>query len=60
MELKKNKEFFSWEETDKYVSYAQDHNQKTLATIWPHANWEKNLVKEEKQTAHLEENLQNI
>ena len=39
--IEKEQGVFSWEETDKYVSYAQDHNQKTLATIWPHANWEQ-------------------
>ena len=44
VELKKNKEFFS----NKYVSYAQDHNQKTLATIWPHANWEQKSCKRRK------------
>jgi len=39
--IEKEKGVFSWEETDKYVTYAQDHSQKTLATIWPHANWEQ-------------------
>ena len=39
---------FSWEETDKYVVYAQEHNQKIIATIWPHANWEQNSCKRKK------------
>ena len=39
---------FSWEEADKYVVYAQEHNQKTLATIWPHANWEQKSCKRKK------------
>jgi len=39
---------FSWEEADKYVVYAQEHNQKILATIWPHANWEQKSCKRKK------------
>ncbi len=46
--IEKEQGVFSWEEADKYVSYAQDHNQKTLATIWPHANWEQKLCKRKK------------
>ena len=34
---------FFWEEVDQQVVYAQEHNQTILATIWPHANWNKNL-----------------
>ncbi len=32
---------FAWQFSDKVVSYAQDHKQKILATIWPFANWEQ-------------------
>ena len=32
---------FFWEDVDKYVVYAQEHNQTILATIWPHADWEQ-------------------
>ncbi len=42
---------FSWEEADKYVTYAQKHNQKTLATIWPHANWEQKSCKRRKASS---------
>ena len=42
---------FSWEEADKYVVYAQEHNQKTLATIWPHANWEQKSCKRRKASS---------
>ena len=31
--IEREKGVFSWEEVDKYVVYAQEHNQKTLATI---------------------------
>ena len=46
--IEKEKGKFSWEETDKYVIYAQDHNQTILATIWPHANWEQKSCKRKK------------
>ena len=36
--IEKEKGKFTWEEADKYVIYAQEHNQTILATIWPHAN----------------------
>ena len=52
MELKR-KRSFSWEEVDKYVVYAQEHNQKTIATIWPHANWEQKSCKRKKLEVHL-------
>ena len=39
---------FFWEDVDKYVVYAQDHNQTILATIWPHANWEQKSCKRKK------------
>ena len=42
---------FSWKEADKYVVYAQEHNQKTLATIWPHANWEQKSCKRRKASS---------
>ena len=43
--IEKEQGVFSWEETDKYVVYAQEHNQKIIATIWPHANWEQKTCK---------------
>ena len=46
--IEKEKGKFSWEETDKYVIYAQEHNQTILATIWPHANWEQKSCKRKK------------
>lgn len=46
--IEREKGVFSWEEVDKYVVYAQEHNQKTIATIWPHANWEQKSCKRKK------------
>ena len=46
--IEKEKGNFNWEDTDKYVVYAQNHNQKILATIWPHANWEQKSCKRKK------------
>ena len=39
---------FFWEDVDKYVVYAQDHNQTILATIWPHTNWDQKSCKRKK------------
>ena len=46
--IEKEKGKFTWEEVDKYVIYAQEHNQTILATIWPHANWEQKSCKRKK------------
>jgi len=46
--IEKEKGNFTWEEADKYVVYAQEHNQTILATIWPHANWEQKSCKRKK------------
>ena len=46
--IEKEKGKFNWEEVDKYVVYAQEHNQTILATIWPHANWEQKSCKRKK------------
>ena len=46
--IEKEKGNFSWGETDKYVNYAQLHNQNIIATIWPHANWEQKSCKRKK------------
>ena len=46
--IEKEKGNFNWDETDKYVVYAQEHNQTILATIWPHANWEQKSCKRKK------------
>ena len=43
--IEKEKGKFNWEEADKYVAYAQEHNQTILATIWPHADWEQKSCK---------------
>ena len=46
--IEKEKGNFSWNEADEYVVYAQEHNQTTIATIWPHANWEQKTCKRKK------------
>ena len=46
--IEQEKGKFNWEEADKYVVYAQEHNQIILATIWPHANWEQKSCKRKK------------
>ena len=47
-QIEKEKGKFTWEKADKYVVYAQEHNQTILATIWPHANWEQKTCKRKK------------
>ena len=46
IENKKGK--YNWRDADEYVVYAQDHNQKIIATIWPHANWDQKSCKRRK------------
>ena len=46
--IEKEQGFFSWEDADKYVVYAQEHNQTTLATIWPYSNWDQKSCKRKK------------
>ena len=46
--IEKEKGIFSWDKVDKYVTYAQNHNQKTIATIWPYSNWEQKSCKRKK------------
>tara|TARA_B100001057_G_scaffold257099_1_gene257326 strand:+ start:318 stop:1361 length:1044 start_codon:yes stop_codon:yes gene_type:complete len=46
--IEKEKGKFNWEDTDKYVIYAQEHHQTILATIWPYANWEQKSCKRKK------------
>mgnify|MGYP001445352325 FL=1 len=46
--IEKEQGKFSWEEADKYVDYAQNHNQKIIATIWPYSNWEQKSCKRKK------------
>ena len=46
--IEKEKGIFSWDKADKYVTYAQDHNQTTIATIWPYSNWEQKSCKRKK------------
>ena len=46
--IEKEKGNFTWDDVDKYVVYSQEHNQKILATIWPHANWEQKSCKRKK------------
>ena len=46
--IEKEKGIFSWDKADKYVIYAQSHNQNTIATIWPYSNWEQKSCKRKK------------
>ena len=46
--IEKEKGVFFWDKADKYVAYAQNHNQKTIATIWPYSNWEQKSCKRKK------------
>ena len=46
--IEKSQGNFSWENSDQYVVYAQEHNQTILATIWPYADWEQKLCKRKK------------
>ncbi len=46
--IEKEEGVFSWDKVDKYVTYAQNHNQKTIATIWPYSNWEQKSCKRKK------------
>ena len=43
--IEKEKGIFLWDQADKYVTYAQNHNQTTIATIWPYSNWEQKSCK---------------
>ena len=43
--IEKEKGIFIWDQADKYVTYAQNHNQTTIATIWPYSNWEQKSCK---------------
>ena len=46
--IEKEKGIFSWDKADEYVIYAQNHNQNTIATIWPYSNWEQKSCKRKK------------
>ena len=46
--IEKEKGIFSWDKTDEHVIYAQNHNQNTIATIWPYSNWEQKSCKRKK------------
>jgi len=46
--IEKEKGIFSWDKADEYVTYAQNYNQTTIATIWPYANWEQKSCKRKK------------
>jgi len=46
--IEKKKGNFSWKEADEYVVYAQKHNQKIIATIWPYSNWDQKSCKRKK------------
>ena len=46
--IEKEKGIFSWDKADRYVTYAQNHNQTTIATIWPYSNWEQKSCKRKK------------
>ena len=55
--IEKEKGNFSWSETDKYINYAQLHNQNIIATIWPHANWEQKSCKRKKSRSPFGKNF---
>jgi hypothetical protein len=46
--IEKSQGNYSWDESDQYVVYAQEHNQTILATIWPYSNWEQKSCKRKK------------
>ncbi len=46
--IEKEKGIFYWDKADEYVTYAQNHNQTTIATIWPYSNWEQKSCKRKK------------
>ncbi len=46
--IERKKGNFSWDETDEYVVYAQNNNQKIIATVWPYSNWEQKSCKRKK------------
>ena len=46
--IEKEKGIFSWDKADEYVTYAQNYNQTTIATIWPYSNWEQKSCKRKK------------
>ena len=46
--IEKEKGIFSWDKADEYVIYSQNHNQNTIATIWPYSNWEQKSCKRKK------------
>ena len=46
--IEKEKGIFSWDKADEYVIYAQNHNQNTIATIWPYSNREQKSCKRKK------------
>ena len=46
--IEKEQGIFSWDKADEYVTYAQNHNQNTIATIWPYSNWEQKSCKRKK------------
>ena len=46
--IEKEEGIFYWDKADEYVTYAQNHNQTTIATIWPYSNWEQKSCKRKK------------
>ena len=45
----KENDFF-WKDADQYVNYAQDHNQRIIATIWPYAKWDQKTCNKKKKS----------
>ena len=45
----KENDFF-WKDADQYVNYAQNHNQRILATIWPYAKWDQKTCNKKKKS----------
>ena len=41
---------YYWNDADQQVIYAQKHNQKILATVWPYAKWDQKTCNKKKKT----------
>ena len=49
--IEKEKGIFTWDKADEHVTYAQNHNQNIIATIWPYSNWEQKSCKRRKASS---------
>ena len=48
--IEPNEGNFYWNDADQYVNYAQDHNQRIIATIWPYAKWDQKTCNKKKKS----------